>query len=283
MSTADVGLFKVCVTWLLTSARLTTPQVQHHLVELNAIPTSLGILVYLVSNNFIGYLNYTLLKEFQKMVAKSEELKKLVEPVGSNVYDAMHYKFIHSVSFNTIIEVFKQYPDLAPASHIGLPDFKIHLEVPWNNKHVYEWTEFFELRLSWPSFLIVSKVSVNSIILTYAVLPIFVSSVVRDLTNPKVLRELKRNGVKVQLSKELLEINDGMSKAAKNKLDFPEKTEKCSVLSKKLSSSEGNVHVLGVQEHDSLMVKYYLTHGHIQTHKDTHTCSKKRHDIANHS
>ena len=261
MSTADVGLFKVCVTWLLTSERLTTPQVQQHLVELNAIPTSLGILIYLVSNNFIGYLNYKLLKEFQTVAAKSEELKKLVEPVGSKElkidieeYDRKHDEFIHSVSFNTIIEVFKQYPDLAPASHIGLPDFKIHLEAPWNNKHVYEWTEFFELRFSWPSFLIITKVSVNSIILTYAVLPIFVSSVVRDLTNPEVLRELKGNGVKVQLSKVLLEINDGMSKPAKNKLDFPEKTEKRSVLSKKLSSSEGNVHVLGVQEHNSLMV-----------------------------
>ena len=168
VSAADVGLFKVCVTWFLNSARLTTPQIQETLQELETIPTSLGILTFLVRNNFIGYLNYVLLKEFQTFLAKSEELKHHVEPVGSKelktdieAYDRKHNEFIHSVSFNTIMDVFKQYPDLAPASHIGLPDLKIHLEAPWRNKHVYEWTEFFELRLSWPPYLIVKEVSIT--------------------------------------------------------------------------------------------------------------------------
>ena len=185
VSAADVGLMKVCVTWFLNSARLTTPQVQQHLVELNTIPTSLGILIYLVSNKFIGYLNYKLLKEFQTMLAKSEELKKHVEIVGSKelktnieIYDRKHDEFIHSVSFNCIIDVFKEYPDLAPASHIGLPEFKIHLRDPWKDKYVYEWTEFFESHLTWPPDLFVTEVSKSSIILTYAVLPIFVTSVV---------------------------------------------------------------------------------------------------------
>ena len=136
VSAADVGLMKVCVTWFLNSARLTTPQVQQHLVELNTIPTSLGILIYLVSNKFIGYLNYKLLKEFQTMLAKSEELKKHVETVGSKelktdieIYERKHDEFIHSVSFNCIIDIFKEYPDLAPASHIGLPESKSTLEI----------------------------------------------------------------------------------------------------------------------------------------------------------
>ena len=136
VSAADVGLFKVCVTRFLNSARLTTPQVQQHLVELSAIPTSLGILIYLVSNNFIGYLNYKLLREFQTMLAKSEELKKHVETVGSKelktdieIYERKHDEFIHSVSFNCIIDIFKEYPDLAPASHIGLPESKSTLEI----------------------------------------------------------------------------------------------------------------------------------------------------------
>jgi len=75
VSAADVGLFKVCVTWFLTnSARQTTPQVHQHLEKLDTIPTSLGVLNYLIRNNFIGYLNYKLLKEFQTMVTESEEL-----------------------------------------------------------------------------------------------------------------------------------------------------------------------------------------------------------------
>ena len=89
-------------------------------------------------------------------VARSKEFKTDIE-----AYDRKHNEFIHSVSFNTIMDVFKQYPDLAPASHIGLPDLKIHLEAPWRNKHVYEWTEFFELHFSWPPYLIVKQVSIT--------------------------------------------------------------------------------------------------------------------------
>ena len=175
MSAADVGLFKVCVTWFLKSARLTTPQVQQHLVELNTIPTSLGILIYLVNNDFIGYLNYKLLKEFQTTLAKSEELKNHVEIVGSKelktdieMYDRKHDEFIDSVSFNSIIDVFKQYPDLAPGSHIGLPEFIIHLRDPWKDKYEYEWTEFFESRLTWPPDLLVTEVSKSTCAYTLA-------------------------------------------------------------------------------------------------------------------
>ena len=260
---ADIDLFKLCVNWFFNSERQTTPQIQEKLTELDKMPTSLGILNFVVRNNFIGYLNYKLLKEFQTMVAESEELedvkivgsKKLEKlKTGIKKYDAQHDEFILSVSFNTIIEVFKQYPDLAPVSHIGLPKFKIHLEAPWKNKRVYEWTEFFELRLSWPPFLFITQVSMNSIVFTYAVLPIFVSSVVRDLTNPEVIRELEENGVKVQLSNELLEMNDRISKTSTNKQDSSSEVDKHTALSKQLSSSDGCVHVLGLKELSSLTV-----------------------------
>ena len=259
VSAADVGLFKLCINWFLNSARLTTPQVQQHLEELDTIPTSLGILNFLVRNNFLGYLNYKLLKEFQPMLAMSEELKKHDDSVGSeelkkNIekYDRKHDEFIHSVSFNCIIDVFKEYPDLAPASHIGLPEFKIHLRDPWKDKYVYEWTEFFESHLTWPPYLFITEVSKCSIILTYAVLPIFVSSIVKDLTNPKVLREMEEIGVNVHLSKDLLKINSLMSKPAT--INYPKEEEKQTALSKQLSSSDGCVHVLGIKEHSSLTV-----------------------------
>ena len=108
--------------------------------------------------------------------------------------------------------------------------------------------------LTWPPYLFVTEVSKSSIILTYAVLPIFVSSVVRYLTNPEVLRELEEIGVNVQLSKELLEINSLMSKPATIKQDYPKEEEKQTALSKQLSSSDGCVHVLGIKEHSSLTV-----------------------------
>ena len=196
-------------------------------------------------------------------MAESEELDD-VELVGSKKlqklkaciekYDTKHDEFLLSVNFNTIIEVFKEYPALAPVSHIGLPEFKIHLKSPWKNKRVYEWTEFFESHLTWPPYLFITEVSKSSIILTYAVLPIFASSVVRDLTNPKVLRQLEEIGINIHLSKDLLEINGLMSKPATIKQDCPKQEEKQTALSKQLSSSDGCLHVLGIKEHVSLTV-----------------------------
>ena len=132
VSAANVDLFKLCVNWFFNSERQTTPLIEQHLKELDEIEKSPGVLNCLVRKNFIGYLNYKLLKEFQKMI-DSEELKKHIE-----LYEIKHGDFIHSVSFNTIIEVFRQHPALAPASHIGLPEFQIYLETPWNGKLVYE-------------------------------------------------------------------------------------------------------------------------------------------------
>ena len=248
ISAVDVGLFKLCVNYFFSSEKQTTRQVQEQLTELDTIPTSLGVLNFLVRNNFIGYLNYKLLKEFQTMVymAESEESDD-VELVGSKSlqklkaciekYDTKHDEFMLSVNFNTIIEVFKEYPALAPVSHIGLPEFKIHLKSPWKNKRVYEWTEFFESHLTWPPYLFVTEVSKSSIILTYAVLPLFITSVVRDLINPEVLRELEEIGVNIQLSKELLEINSLISKLAT--INYP---------------NDGCLHVLGIKEHSALTV-----------------------------
>ena len=147
ISAVDVGLFKLFVNYFFSSEKQTTPQIQEQLTELNTIPASLGVLNFLVRNNFIGYLNYKLLKEFQSMIhiVESEELddvkfqyskklQKLKTAIEKN--DTNLDEFILSVNFNTIIEVFKEYPSLAPVSHIGLPEFKIHLKSPWKNKRV---------------------------------------------------------------------------------------------------------------------------------------------------
>ena len=246
MSAADVGLFKLCLNWFFSSERQTTPEIRRLLEELNSIPTSLGIICCLFNHDFIGYLNYKLLKEFQIM-SGNEELGKKIQQ-----YEKKHDEFICSVDFNIIMEMFKQHPNLAPVSHIGLPEFEIRLETPWNDKDIYEWMEFFEMHLSWPPNLFVTGVSRMCIVLTYAVLPIFVSSVVRDLTNPKVLKELEENGVKVQLSEELLEMNDRMSKPATTKRKSPKEVE--TILSKRLSSSDECFHVLEKKDHSSFKV-----------------------------
>ena len=230
-----LDILKLCLNLFFRSEGLTTPQYQQLLKELNALPTSLDVFACLIGQNFVCYLNYKVLKEIQKMV-ENEQLKTDIE-----LYEKKHDAFLQSFSFNTIIEMINKHPKLAPVSHIGLPEFEIHLEEPWNDRYIYEWTEFFELRSSWSPYLLVTGISRMCIVITYAVLPFFISSVVRDLTNPEILRDLEENGVTVQLSKELLEINNMISKPATNG-----NNEKHSTVYNRLSFSDGCIHMLGI-------------------------------------
>ena len=65
---------------------------------------------------------------------------------------------------------------------------------------------FFENRFSWPRHLLIDKIEKNCILIQYAVLPFFVSAVVRDLTNPLVIAELRQMDIRVELSAELKNI-----------------------------------------------------------------------------
>ena len=237
MREADIHLLKLAVNYFFSNERQTTPIIEQ---QLDTVFTSPDFLGFLVRKNFIGYLNYLLLKKMQEMI-ENDSLKQQIE-----IYEREHDDFFYSVNFNTIIEVFNECPKLAPVSHIGLPEFKIYLETPWNDKNIYEWTEFFEFRFEWPPSLFITEVSKNCILITYAVLPRFVLSVVGDLTNPDVLREFEENGVKVELSKELIEMNSKISKNSRKEL------EKYITFSKQPSSS---LHVKGMR---SLKVKINL-------------------------
>jgi len=152
--------------------------------------------------------------------------------------------------------VFQQYPTLAPVSHIGLPEFEIHLQEPWNDKLVYQWTEFFEKYSDWSPYLLVTNISRKCFVFTYAVFPIFVPSVVRSLTDPEILRELEENGIKVELSDELLEMNRMISIAVKNEEDFKEAEKQIARPPKQLSSEVPLFR--SMIEYNSHMVKIYM-------------------------
>ena len=86
--------------------------------------------------------------------------------------------------------------------------------------------------------MFITEVSRNCILITYAVLPRFVVSVAGDLANNKVLKELEENGVKVELSTELIEMNNKISTNSREEL------EKHIAFSKQPSSS---LHVKGMR------------------------------------
>ena len=197
----DTGILKLRLNWFVSSEKQNTPPVQEHLDKLESVLTPQGVLNYLINKNFIGYLNYELLKVFQKVVQSDELQFKITK------YEELHDEFLRLANFNTIIDTFKQHPELAPASPIGLPKFTIRLEAPWNCRNIYSWKELVEKQFNWPSHIYIVSISRNCIILTYSVLSFFAPAVVRDLTNPDVLALLESEGASVvELSINLLKL-----------------------------------------------------------------------------
>ena len=191
-----VNILRVRISWFLNHERQNSEAIEDHLIKLELLTTAEGVLNYLIRNEFIGYLNYELIRIFQEE-ANSEELNHVIAD-----YEKCHIDFLQ-VNFNDIIHVFRKYPDLAPKYPVGLPKLKVHLESPWEGRSVFEWNEFLQKRFTWPLNLIISRISPKCIIITYAVLPFFVTSIIRDLKNPNILEELDREGVRVEFLFEL--------------------------------------------------------------------------------
>ena len=190
----DLDDLKLRISWYFNSEQQITPEIQEILDQLQSKTTPQSILSFCITRYFIGYLNFELIKAFQKAV-KSEEMKTKIEK-----YEEKHDAFLHNFSFNAIIEAFKNRPELAPVSVIGLPKFTVRLKSPWEGKSVYAWKEVIERRCTWPPHLIIVSIDKNCIVIKYALLPFFISSVLRDLNDPHVLELLERELVRVDLS-----------------------------------------------------------------------------------
>ena len=184
----DLDDLKLRITWFFNAAGVNTPEVQAIVDELQSIPTPQIVLNFLISRNIIGYLNYQL-----------DEVKAKIEE-----YEVKHDAFLYHFSFNAIIEAFKSNPDLAPVSTIGLPKFTVQLQDPWEGKRVYQWKEVLDRMFTWSPHLIVVSLKKKCIVLTYAVLPFIISSIVQDLENPSIIKQLEIEGVSVEPSSDLL-------------------------------------------------------------------------------
>ena len=216
----DLQNLKLRIHWYLALQRANTSEVKEHLDRLESVETPQGVLFFLINRNFIGYLNYELIKEFHK-VMKRKDVEAAIE-----AYERNHYDFLHHFSLSAITEAFKECPKLAPVSSIGLPKFTIRLETPWEGRSAYKWRELLEMKFDWPSNLIIVSIEKNCIVLIYAVLPFFVSSVTRDLLDNDVLTELEKQGVSVELSTELLKLGNDENQFILSKLKTPNKKEK---------------------------------------------------------
>ena len=118
----------------------------------------------------------------------------------------MHFQFYKKFTVGAIIKAFRREPNLAPVSAVDLPTFKVVLQEEWKGRKLYAWKEIACNISILPFNLIITRVERGSVVITYAVLPCFIGTVVEQLTDVAVLKEYARVRVKFELSEDLLEL-----------------------------------------------------------------------------
>ena len=194
---ADVEELKYRINSFVKHEIKVNETIEAHLSRIEDFVTPSAILRYLYRHEFIGYINYTLLKLVQK-VMKSKLLDKHMEEYKKD------YHLFLQCALEDIHAAFRKCLELQPNYPVGLPKLTIHLESDWDGRSMYEWKELLERRFSWPETLNIVKISENCIIITCTVWPEYAEDVVRDVTDPKVIADLKKEGVTIDISPQLL-------------------------------------------------------------------------------
>ena len=147
---------------------------------------------FLEEHDFIGYLNYMLLKILVTELVKNDvKLNQLFVD-----YEKEYAKLLSAASFQELIPFFEQQSDLSPTAPLGLPYISFRLEKPWLVTSVYTWVSTFG-EFSWSYYALLKQLRKNCIIITYAILPCVLDDVMRDLKDPVILKKLKDKGVTV--------------------------------------------------------------------------------------
>ena len=148
---------------------------------------------FLHVHHFAGYLNYDVLKAIAEL-AKDEDINKKFDD-----YEKECMKFLQDTSFSEVLSIFRQYPDLKPATVIGLPQAVFHLNSQqWSLKKVCDWIISFG-GICGSSAYQIDDITESSIIITYTVFPMAFADVLIDLRDPVILNKFKDIGVEVQL------------------------------------------------------------------------------------
>ena len=152
--------------------------------RINEIENLRDLFDFLRSNNYIGYLNYKILKRLSKLIPQDNDLKKRVDD-----YETEYARFLNKIRCHDLIDLFEEYDDLSPTAPVGLPYVTFHLAKPWLDKQFYTWITKFR-KFSWSEYTFLMQLRKSSVIITYAILPCVLDDVIRDLKDPSRVREL---------------------------------------------------------------------------------------------
>ncbi|XP_019852832.1 PREDICTED: uncharacterized protein LOC100633431 [Amphimedon queenslandica] len=166
---------------------------------------------FLSKYDFIGYLNYKLLKKLSELVKDDDGIIQLLFE-----YEEEYAKLLNAASFQNLIPLFEKQSDLSPTAPLGLPYVSFRLEKPWFFTSVWSWVLTLGT-FSWSYYALLKQLRENCVIITYAILPCFLDDVIRDLKNPLKLKKLKDKGVTV-IELPQLEEESYLKSVAKKKL-----------------------------------------------------------------
>ena len=146
---------------------------------------------FLSEYDFIGYLNYKLLKKLTELVKDDNEISKRFFE-----YEKEYAKLLSAASFEDLIPLFEEQCDDSLTAPLGLPYISFRLERPWLLTSVYTWISTFG-EFSWSYFAFLKQLRKNCVIITYAILPCVLDDVMRDLKDPVILKKLEDKGITV--------------------------------------------------------------------------------------
>ena len=189
----NIEKFKFHVQILLTDAhkcpQLTTTI--HYLNEVKQLTTSSDVLLYLKTHGFIGYQNYELLEYIVGCFLK-DDLQVVAQ---MDEYIKKYKDFEEDLSLSQLEEISRE-EDLHPRAPSNLPEFNFKVN---GDTSVHQWKKTYSEKFPWSNRTLLKNINPGCIIMTYVALPCVVSDVLRDLTDPVILRELESIGVTVVL------------------------------------------------------------------------------------
>ena len=164
---------------------------QQLIKRINEIENLRDLFDFLRSNNYIGYLNYKILKRLSEFIPQDDGLKKRVDD-----YETEYARFLNKIYCHDLVHSFEEYDDLSPTAPVGLPCVTFHLDPSWLHKRFYTWIKKFN-KFSWSEYTFLKQLRKSSVIITYAILPCVLDEAIQDLKNPSILAKLETDGITV--------------------------------------------------------------------------------------
>ena len=195
----NLAWLKLKISLHLQNTRENTPDVQDHLTELQHCPNSETVITFLVNKNFLGYLNFDLLKAFKQTISDEGFSNKVQD------YQSNHNSFIRN-NFQFIVKAFQENPEISPASVIGLPKMTVELTTPWESKSLYQWKEIVSNIVEWGEYIIIKDIDIKCVLITYQIMPFILPRIIQDLTDDVIIDRFRAVGATFIIPPDVMEM-----------------------------------------------------------------------------